>query len=62
MKEVLHVVNGMEKALSEVSEPYESLPPAPKFIGSIPLDDATTRLRTGSISSSRSRSNSITGN
>lgn len=61
MKELLHVVNGMEKALSGNVDPYDSLPPMPTYIGGVALDDPTTRLRTGSISSARSRSNSIVG-
>lgn len=61
MKGLISVVNGMEKALNNLSEPYEPMMTQPTFIGGVALDDASTRLRTGSISSSRSRSNSIIG-
>lgn len=60
MKEVLQVVADMETALNHSSEPYESFPTSSIF-GSVLMEDPTIRLRTGSISSARSRSNSILG-
>ena len=61
MKELLHVVTGMEKALNHTPDPYESFPPQPTYLGGVVLDEPTVRLRTGSIASQRSRSNSIVG-
>lgn len=61
MKELLNVIDGMERALNSGSEPYETFPSQPTYLGGIVVDDATIRLRTGSISSNRSRSNSVIG-
>ena len=59
MKELLTVVNGMERTLD--SDRYEPIPPQPTYLGGVPVDEATVRLRTGSIASQRSRSNSVAG-
>ena len=53
MKELLVVVDGMEKALNSGVDEYASFPTM--------NDDTLTRLRTGSLASSRSRSNSVIG-
>jgi hypothetical protein len=57
----MNVVANMEKALNQDINPYDSFPSQPTILGGVELDDAATRLRTGSISSARSRSNSIIG-
>lgn len=61
MKEMIPVLNGMDRTLSNPAQPYELSSSQPMQLGGVFLDDASTRLRTGSISSSRSRSNSIIG-
>lgn len=61
MKEMIPLLNGMDRTLSRPAEPYELSSSQPMQLGGVILDDASTRLRTGSISSSRSRSNSIIG-
>ena len=55
MKELLTVVNGMERTLDSLSDRYEPIPPQPTYLGGVPVDEATVRLRTGSIASQRSR-------
>lgn len=61
MKELLTVVNGMEKTLDALTDRYDPLPPQLTYLGGVALDEATVRLRTGSIASQRSRSNSVAG-
>lgn len=59
MKGMIPLLNGMDRTLSSPSDPYELTTSQQMQLGGVILDDASTRLRTGSISSSRSRSNSI---
>lgn len=61
MMELLNVIDGMEKALDSTSDPYENYPLQPAYLGGVIVDDASRRLRTGSMASNRSRSNSVIG-
>ena len=56
MKELLEIVDNMEKKINKDSDPYEFYSP---HGGLSAQDDVNTRLRTGSIASNRSRSSSI---
>ena len=44
MKELLTVVNGMERTLDSLSDRYEPIPPQPTYLGGVPVDEATVRL------------------
>ena len=61
MMELLNVIDGMEKALDSTSDPYENYPSQPSYLGGVITDDDSRRLRTGSMASNRSRSNSVIG-
>lgn len=61
MMELLSVADSIERKLNSLSEPYETFPSQSTYMGGTYIDDSATRLRTGSLASNRSRSNSVIG-